>query len=121
MPDLSLSNIDGLYLERLKTTSSSTITTLESENVPANRIRKINVLAVYNGDDSARDVDVSILGHGYDHIVKHLNSVASGEWVTEDCKFYLKENEKIKITYNSVGSSKTLEVHITGIEFKLME
>jgi len=108
----------GVYRERLKDTSSTTVTTLSSERVRAHEFRRIMHIVVYNGDSAARDVEVYIDTHGYNHRVAYFNDVAATEWGHYRIELYLEENERLTFNFVDIPADKTMEVHLTGILMK---
>lgn len=106
--------IDHLYRERIKATSSSSITVVTSDYVPDEFYLMIREIAFYNGDASARDVKMYIDTLPYLHILHYLNSVSAGEWLTSEVKILLNPAERLTISFESIAADKVMEVHLTG-------
>ena len=106
--------IIGLYRERLKGTSSATVTSLKSSRVPHNFILLIERFAIYNDDIAARNFEVCLCGHGYEHIIDNVTSIGAGEYRTSRTMVYLAENEFITVEFTGIGSGKVMEAYLTG-------
>lgn len=104
----------GVFRERLKGTSSSSVTSLFSKYVHYGTIIKICRVVCYNGDSAARDVEVHIDGKGYDHNIEHINGISSGEWADGKPEIFLDQRERLEIKWISIAAAKTMEAHITG-------
>jgi len=109
-----MDKIIGLYRERLKGTSTATVTTLYSQHVPHNMVLLITRFAIYNGDDANRNFELCVCGHGYNHIVDNVNAVGTLEYRTSRTMVYLQENERLAIRFSGLASGKIMEAHITG-------
>lgn len=104
----------GLYRERLKGTSSATVTTLYSHHVPHNMVLLITRMAVYNGDGAARNFEICLCGHGYEHIIDNVNAIGALQYRTSRTMVYLQENERIAVRFSGLEKDKVMEAHLTG-------
>ena len=109
-----MNKIVGLYRERLKATSTATVTTLFSQHVPHNMVLFITRFAIYNGDTVARNFELCVCGHGYNHIIDNVNAVGTLEYRTSRTMVYLRENERLAVRFSGLASGKIMEAHITG-------
>jgi len=107
-----------IYRERLKGTSSATVTSLSTDRVRAHEFRFVMHLSVYNGDATDRDVEVYIDTHGYNHRVAYFNTVSAGEWRHRKLELYLEQNERLTMNVVSMAANKTMEAHLSGILLK---
>ena len=108
----------GLYRERLKATSTASITFLKSNPVPHNFVLLITRFAVYNGDAAARNFEICLCGHGYEHIIDNVNAIGTLEYRTSRTMIYLTENEYITARFTGLAADKIMEAHITGQWYK---
>ncbi|GAI81610.1 unnamed protein product, partial [marine sediment metagenome] len=79
---MQMNKIIGLYRERLKGTSTATVTSLYSKHVPHNMVLLITRIAIYNGDAANRNFEICVCGHGYDHIIDNVNTIGTLEYRT---------------------------------------
>ena len=108
----------GLYRERLKGTSTATLTSLKSNYIPHNFILLITKFAIYNGDSEILNFEIGLCGHGYEHIIDNVINIGAGEYRTSRTMVYLVENEYIIVRFTGIASDKVMEAHITGQWYK---
>jgi len=108
----------GLYRERLKGTSTATLTSLKSNYIPHNFMLLITRFAIYNGDSETRDFEMCVCGHGYKHIVDNVNAIGAGDYRTSRTMVYLAENEYLSVEFTGLAADKVMEAHITGQWYK---
>ncbi|GAI29726.1 unnamed protein product [marine sediment metagenome] len=109
-----MNKIIGLYRERLKGVSTNTVKTLYSNPVPHNMVLFITRFAIYNGDIEARNFEICLCGHGYEHIVDNIVNILSLGYRTSRTMVYLTENERLAIRFSEIAEGKVMEAHITG-------
>lgn len=107
-----------IYRERLKGTSTATATTLSTDRVRAHEFRYVMHVGVYNGADTAIDVEAYINTHGYNHRVAYFNNISDHEWRHYRMELYLEENERLTFNFLSISSDITMEVHLSGVLLK---
>jgi len=105
----------GVFRDRLKDTSTSSLISLTSKEVRADQIKRIMHILVYNGDASSRDIEVYIDTHGYNHRVAYFNDVPTLEWSHYRIELYLWERERLIFNFPSFAASKIMEVHLSGL------
>ncbi|MBA7590596.1 hypothetical protein ES708_32723 [subsurface metagenome] len=109
-----MNKIIGLYRERLKGTSTATVTSLYSKHVPHNMVLLITRIALYNGDTANRNFEICVHGLGYDHIIDNVNAIGTLQYRTSRTMVYIRENERLHIRFTGLAEGKIMEAHITG-------
>lgn len=89
---------------------------LKSRKVDIGVRRRISWAAWVSNSSTTDQAEISIIGHGYEHIVTGDYAITADQWNSQKVETWLTEGEQLQIKWKSCPTDKTVEAHLTGHE-----